>query len=216
MMLYGTGVYTAGLFSVRPPRRSRPDVHRPGRGRAVVFPGIRRGLGGIVVRFAAHRFWDLHNPETAADGGRMSEPVKPDDIDAVIHERVRLAIVSALAVSPQLSFNELKSMLQLTDGNLSAHSRTLEDAGYIVVEKSFRGRRPYTAMRLTPRAARHSSATCKRCGRSSARETRRKGTRREQNGPTVFFLPVYFVTQRALYLRSRVGQAERRPTDLRT
>ena len=50
----------------------------------------------------------------------MSEPVKPDDIDAVIHERVRLAIVAALAVSPQLSFNELKSMLELTDGNLSA------------------------------------------------------------------------------------------------
>jgi DNA-binding MarR family transcriptional regulator len=81
----------------------------------------------------------------------MSEPVKPDDIDAVIHERVRLSIVAALAVSPQLSFNELKSMLGLTDGNLSAHSRTLDEAGYIVVEKSFRGRRPYTEMRLTPK-----------------------------------------------------------------
>jgi DNA-binding MarR family transcriptional regulator len=79
----------------------------------------------------------------------MSEPVKPDDIDAVIHERVRLSIVAALAVSPELSFNELKEMLGLTDGNLSAHSRTLEETGYIVVEKSFRGRRPYTAMRLT-------------------------------------------------------------------
>jgi DNA-binding MarR family transcriptional regulator len=79
----------------------------------------------------------------------MSEPVKPDDIDAVIHERVRLSIVAALAVSPQLSFNELKEMLGLTDGNLSAHARTLEEAGYIVVEKSFRGRRPYTAMGLT-------------------------------------------------------------------
>ena len=81
----------------------------------------------------------------------MSGPVKPDDIDAVIHERVRLAIVSALAVSPQLGFGELKSMLELTDGNLSAHSRTLEEAGYIAVEKTFRGRRPYTAMRLTPK-----------------------------------------------------------------
>jgi DNA-binding MarR family transcriptional regulator len=79
----------------------------------------------------------------------MSEPVKPDEIDAVIHERVRLAIVSALAVSPQLSFNELKTMLELTDGNLSVHSRTLEEAGYIVVEKTFKGRRPYTTMRLT-------------------------------------------------------------------
>ena len=63
----------------------------------------------------------------------MSGPVKPDDIDAVIHERVRLAIVAALAVSPQLSFTELKSMLELTDGNLSAHSRTLDEAGYKTV-----------------------------------------------------------------------------------
>ncbi len=81
----------------------------------------------------------------------MSDTLKPDDIDAVIHERVRLAIVAALAVSPQLSFNELKSMLGLTDGNLSAHSRTLDEAGYIVVEKTFRGRRPYTSMSLTPK-----------------------------------------------------------------
>jgi DNA-binding MarR family transcriptional regulator len=79
----------------------------------------------------------------------MSEPIKPDDIDAVIHERVRLAIVAALAVAPQLSFNELKTTLNLTDGNLSAHSRTLEEAGYIVVEKTFQGRRPLTTMRLT-------------------------------------------------------------------
>ncbi len=84
----------------------------------------------------------------------MVEPVKPDDIDAVIHERVRLAIVSALAVSAELSFNDLKSMLGLTDGNLSAHSRTLDDAGYIVIDKTFQGRRPYTAMRLTPKGRR--------------------------------------------------------------
>jgi DNA-binding MarR family transcriptional regulator len=79
----------------------------------------------------------------------MSEPVKPDDLDAVIHERVRLAIVAALAVSPRLGFNELKTMLGLTDGNLSAHARTLDEAGYIVIEKTFRGRRPYTTMGLT-------------------------------------------------------------------
>jgi DNA-binding MarR family transcriptional regulator len=84
----------------------------------------------------------------------MNEPIKPDDIDAVIHERVRLSIVAALAVSPQLSFNELKAMLGLTDGNLSAHARTLDEAGYIVVEKSFRGRRPHTAMRLTAKGRR--------------------------------------------------------------
>jgi DNA-binding MarR family transcriptional regulator len=79
----------------------------------------------------------------------MTERFKPDDIDAVIHERVRLAIVSALAVSPELSFNDLKEMLGLTDGNLSAHSRTLDEAGYIVIEKTFQGRRPHTTMRLT-------------------------------------------------------------------
>jgi len=81
----------------------------------------------------------------------MSGPLTPDDFDPVIHERVRLAIVSALAVAPEMSFNELKSALSLTDGNLSAHSRTLEDAGYIEIEKSFRGRRPLTTMRLTPK-----------------------------------------------------------------
>lgn len=79
----------------------------------------------------------------------MSEPLKPDQIDPIIHEPARLAIVSALAVAPELSFNELKTMLSLTDGNLSAHSRTLEDAGYIEVEKSFQRRRPLTTMRLT-------------------------------------------------------------------
>jgi DNA-binding MarR family transcriptional regulator len=84
----------------------------------------------------------------------MSEPIKPDDLDVVIHERVRLAIVAALAVSAELGFNELKSMLDLTDGNLSTHARTLEEAGYLVIEKSFRGRRPYTAMRLTAKGRR--------------------------------------------------------------
>lgn len=79
----------------------------------------------------------------------MKQPIQPDKIDPVIHERVRLAIVSTLAVAPELTFNELKEDLSLTDGNLSAHSRTLEGAGYIEVEKTYRGRRPLTKMRLT-------------------------------------------------------------------
>ena len=79
----------------------------------------------------------------------MSGPITPDDIDAVIHERVRLSIVSTLAVVQEMSFSELKKTLSLTDGNLSAHARTLEVSGYIEIEKSFRSRRPYTAMRLT-------------------------------------------------------------------
>jgi DNA-binding transcriptional ArsR family regulator len=84
----------------------------------------------------------------------MSEPIRPDDLDAVIHERVRLSIVSALAVAAELSFAELKEMLSLTDGNLSAHARTLEEAGYILVDKKFQGRRPLTTMRLSAKGRR--------------------------------------------------------------
>ena len=79
----------------------------------------------------------------------MNDSIKPDDIDPVIHERVRLAIVSALAVAPELSFNELKSTLGLSDGNLSAHATSLQQAGYIEIAKTFKARRPYTTMRLT-------------------------------------------------------------------
>ena len=80
----------------------------------------------------------------------MKDSIKPDDLDPVIHERVRLSIVSALAVAPEMSFNELKSTLGLSDGNLSAHATSLQRAGYIVIAKTFKGRRPHTTMRLTP------------------------------------------------------------------
>jgi DNA-binding HxlR family transcriptional regulator len=72
------------------------------------------------------------------------------DFDRLIHERTRLAIVSALAVNPSLAFNELKHLLRVTDGNLSVHARKLEDAGYIGCVKSFAGRMPKTEYRLTP------------------------------------------------------------------
>ncbi len=71
------------------------------------------------------------------------------ELDRLIHERVRLGIVSALAVNRSLSFNELKSMLGLTDGNLSVHARKLEDAGYLACTKSFEGRTPRTEFELT-------------------------------------------------------------------
>jgi len=67
----------------------------------------------------------------------------------IIHERVRLAIVSALAVNETMTFNELKSLLGATDGNLSVHARKLEDAGYVTCTKSFSGRTPRTEYRLT-------------------------------------------------------------------
>jgi DNA-binding HxlR family transcriptional regulator len=73
----------------------------------------------------------------------------PLELDRLIHERVRLAIVSALAVNPSLSFNELKRLLETTDGNLSVHARKLEEAHYIVCTKSFAGRVPRTEYRLS-------------------------------------------------------------------
>ena len=76
------------------------------------------------------------------------EPL-PSDLDRLIHERVRLGIVSALAVNRSLTFNELKAMLKTTDGNLSVHARKLEQADYIVCAKSFDGRLPKTEYRLT-------------------------------------------------------------------
>ena len=71
------------------------------------------------------------------------------NLDRLIHERIRLGIVSALAVNRSLTFNELKALLRTTDGNLSVHARKLEEADYIVCTKSFAGRLPKTEYRLT-------------------------------------------------------------------
>ena len=98
-------------------------------------------------------------PREPADGGggrRRLEGVRgeavrhgPLELDRLIHERMRLAIVSALAVNESLSFNELKRLLDTSDGNLSVHARKLEEAGYIACAKSFEGRLPRTDYRLT-------------------------------------------------------------------
>jgi len=85
-------------------------------------------------------------PVLAADSARGA--VSPD-LDRLIHERIRLGIVSALAVNRSLTFNELKALLKTTDGNLSVHARKLEEADYIVCTKSFDGRLPKTEYRLT-------------------------------------------------------------------
>jgi DNA-binding transcriptional ArsR family regulator len=79
-----------------------------------------------------------HVPETSAT-----------NLDRLIHERTRLAIVSALAVNESLTFNELKQLLRATDGNLSVHARKLEDAGYVTCSKSFEGRVPRTEFSLS-------------------------------------------------------------------
>ena len=77
---------------------------------------------------------------------RTSEDAR---FDRLVYERVRLGIMSALAVNEQLTFNELKSLFEVSDGNLSAHARKLEEAGYIACSKSFEGRRPKSEYRLT-------------------------------------------------------------------
>jgi DNA-binding HxlR family transcriptional regulator len=85
---------------------------------------------------------------------RRSEPQPADssaalELDRLIHERIRLAIVSALAVNETLTFNELKALLRTSDGNLSVHARKLEEARYVTCTKSFEGRMPRTEYRLT-------------------------------------------------------------------
>jgi DNA-binding HxlR family transcriptional regulator len=88
-----------------------------------------------------------HKPVQDVDPVESSVP----HLDRVIHERMRLGIVSALAVNDSLTFNELKKLLQTTDGNLSVHARRLEDANYVECEKTFEGRMPKTEYRLTAR-----------------------------------------------------------------
>jgi DNA-binding transcriptional ArsR family regulator len=80
--------------------------------------------------------------------GEAIEGAMPE-LDRLIHERIRLGIVSALAVNESLTFNDLKALLDTTDGNLSVHARKLEEAEYITCVKSFQGRMPKTAYRLT-------------------------------------------------------------------
>ncbi len=89
---------------------------------------------------------------------RSAKPVKADQssvenalphLDRIIHERMRLGIVSALAVNDTLTFNELKKLLRTTDGNLSVHARRLEEAQYVTCTKSFEGRMPKTEYGLT-------------------------------------------------------------------
>jgi DNA-binding MarR family transcriptional regulator len=92
------------------------------------------------------------NPHPRHQPGPVTADPRPNplDLDRVIHERVRLGIISALAANPVLTFNEVKKLFELTDGNLSVHARKLEDAGYIVCSKSFEGRTPKTEFQITP------------------------------------------------------------------
>lgn len=85
----------------------------------------------------------------AVAGAAEQRAPRAAELDRLIHERVRLGIVSALAVNDALTFNELKTLLKTTDGNLSVHARRLEEAQYVTCNKSFSGRIPKTEYRLT-------------------------------------------------------------------
>src|SRR5216683_73676 len=96
---------------------------------------------------------------TAAAGKTPSKPAavprpphgnEDAGFDRLIYERVRLGIMSALTMNERLTFNELKSLFDVSDGNLSAHARKLEEAGYVVCTKSFEARRPKSEYRITP------------------------------------------------------------------
>ncbi len=82
--------------------------------------------------------------------GTRARQTDDDRFDRLIYGRVRLGILSALAVNELLTFNDLKALFAVTDGNLGAHARKLEDAGYISCRKTFEERRPRTEYRLTP------------------------------------------------------------------
>lgn len=112
--------------------------------------------GGTVAKQSAVSRDDMGRGARKAPHGLSSVRGKsPDDpgstleLDRLIHERMRLGIVSALAVNDRLSFNDLKALMQTTDGNLSVHARKLEEAGYLTCTKTFEGRMPKTQYALT-------------------------------------------------------------------
>ena len=93
---------------------------------------------------------DARSPNTMKGPAiKKPAPKKAEELDRLIHERLRLGIVSALAVNDSLSFSDLKKLMNTTDGNLSVHARKLEDGGYIACTKSFQGRLPKTEYKLT-------------------------------------------------------------------
>jgi DNA-binding HxlR family transcriptional regulator len=103
---------------------------------------------GIVVRLV-ETMGHVTSARIRLDPGTFGPISGATELDRLIHERIRLGIVSALAVNESLSFNELKALMKTTDGNLSVHARRLEEAQYVVCRKSFDGRVPRTEYRLT-------------------------------------------------------------------
>ena len=93
-------------------------------------------------------------PARKLAGVRGAAAGRAPELDGLVHHRLRLGIVSALAAAEALTFNELKALLETTDGNLSVHARKLEDTQYIACTKTFEGRRPRTEYRITAQGRR--------------------------------------------------------------
>jgi len=102
----------------------------------------------MAAKLGAFRDAREERTKRPSSGARQQESAATN-LDRLIHERTRLAIISALAVNTSLTFSELKELLRASDGNLSVHARKLEDAGYVACTKSFAGRMPKTEYRLT-------------------------------------------------------------------
>ena len=119
----------------------------PSHGKPAKHDSVVRGN----VRGSAHEKAHEKTSGRAHEENRDPVPVAPElpELDRLIHERIRLGIVSALATNDSLSFNDLKRVLKTTDGNLSVHARKLEEAQYISCVKFFEGRVPRTEYRLT-------------------------------------------------------------------
>lgn len=109
----------------------------------------RSGTAGAVSAAGATVAVRRAKASSAPHLAHQTNASNPSHLDRVIHDRTRLAIMSALAVNEMLSFTELKTITDTTDGNLSVHARKLEDAGYVLCEKSFAGRTPRTEFRLS-------------------------------------------------------------------
>jgi DNA-binding MarR family transcriptional regulator len=104
-----------------------------------------------VAKRATAKAHEPARPSVRAIEGAVEQTA---ELDRIIHERLRLGIVSALSVNATLGFTELRELLRTTDGNLSVHARKLEEADYIACTKSFQGRTPHTSYKLTPRGRR--------------------------------------------------------------
>ena len=105
----------------------------------------------VAKRAAAKAAAETTSPSMTSIGGAVEKTV---DLDRLIHERLRLGIISALAVNESLGFIDLRDLLKTTDGNLSVHARKLEEGGYLSCKKSFVGRTPHTEYRITAQGRR--------------------------------------------------------------